>query len=929
MAYNPFNIFRRNQKALFAVLTVFIMVMFTLQSGVAGGDFFETFSRWLGAKAGSKEAVCTIDGHKVTIGELDGGPRSLQFRRVMANRFMFYAARQTVNELLQHANSQRSSLSDAGRRMADAAQRAFQAMFQLGSPEFQRFVQSHPLGQQLAQEQVQSMVLGQQMVDSAIDSPNFKEADKDVARAYRTAFALRRYLQDGQGEQYFVNAPNRTRRDLVDFKLWEKKADQLGIHYTRTDVKKLIQTDFFNFFKSDVEVRKQLQNTPGFTMENCLDALAAEFRVRTAQTAVLGQPGRYHSAAASVIPFEMYEYYSDQTSPATYELISVPALGFVDKVNKEPTDAEVNELFKKYENAEPNPRSETPGFKEPRKIAVAWLGARGDEPYYKALATEQLKIGEVMAKASGALTVPLPGGVATWTAGAVAPLGLKEPAVDAAYAKYADEFRSEMQFKYGFSSVTTRDLLPSSTVKAGAIAAMVGGFVGQPLAGVAGSIGAPIAYEIRDRAKVGLPLVIGAIPGPGLLSTSLAGLAAARISEPKPLSIGAMRPELMKLAIDNRAKVLAFGEKGGRDPGPDGTREKGDFARFSEELAKLTEGGKPKDPAAVDKYIKDFIATRGIPMSGASTAARDEWTLEDDPGLLPLVLAQKESLERSKGAHGLGGDYIPFGRSFFWTSDFDRTTFRPVRGPATSGNYQPQPYPPNDPSSREGQLHFLVWRTEDIQPKKTNLITARVAVVAAWKRLQARELALARANAIADAIRTSPSSDPLLFEPVLNQQLFDLKLAIRNPKADERARKFTMRNVAPLTPSLLGQLQPFSLSESNDIPYPTLEMATALVDNRDKPAKTVLVLPDAPKDTFYVATLMSREPKRPSDFTTDVYGQRGSARPIVEMYREETVKKYRESVLTLMKKEFKYEETEEQKKKLDDNTKSGGRGSDD
>jgi hypothetical protein len=33
MAYNPFNIFRRNQKALFAVLTVFIMIMFTLQSG--------------------------------------------------------------------------------------------------------------------------------------------------------------------------------------------------------------------------------------------------------------------------------------------------------------------------------------------------------------------------------------------------------------------------------------------------------------------------------------------------------------------------------------------------------------------------------------------------------------------------------------------------------------------------------------------------------------------------------------------------------------------------------------------------------------------------------------------------------------------------------------------------------------------------------
>jgi len=927
MAYNPFNIFRRNQKALFAVLTVFIMVMFTLQSGVAGGDFFETFSRWLGAKAGSKETVCTIDGHKVTIGELDGGSRSLQFRRVMANRFMYYAARQTTNDLLQYANSQRSSLSEAGKRMADAGQRAFQAMYQLGSPEFQRFIQSHPLGQQLAQEQVQSMVMGQQLVDTAIDSPNYKSEDKDVARAYRTAFALRRYLQDGQGEHYFVNAPNRTRRDLVDFKLWEKKADQLGIHYSRADVKNLIQNDFFKFFKSDVEVRKQLQQTPGFTMEACLDALAAEFRVRTAQTVVLGQPGRYHSAAASIIPFEMFEFYREQTSPAAYELVSVPAAVFVDQVKGEPTDAEVNELFKKYADAEPNPRNETPGFKEPRKISVAWLGARGDEPYYKTLATEQLKIGEVMAKASGALTVPLPGGVATWTAGAIAPLSLKEPAVDAAYAKYADEFRSEMQFRYASSNITTRDLLPSSTVRAGAVAAMVGGFVGQPLAGVAGVVSAPIAYEIRDRAKVGLPLVVGAIPGPSLLSTSLAGLAAARIHEPKPLSIEAMRPELMKLAVDNRAKVLAFGDRGARDLDPS-VREKGDFARFTEELAKLTEGGKPKDQAALDKYIKDFIATRGIPMSGASTAARDEWTLEDDPGLMPLVVAQKDSLDRSRGAHGLGGDYIPFGRSFFWTSDFDRTTFRPVRGPATSGNYQAQTYPPNDSASREGQLHFLVWRTEDIAPKKTNLITARPAVVAAWKRLKARELAQARANAIADTIRNNPVTDPRLLEPAMGQLMYQLRLSAPNQKLEERVKQFTIRNVAPLTAGMLGQLQPFSLSESNDIPYPTQEMVTALIENRDKTTKTVLVLPDAPKDTFYVALLKDRELKRPSEFTTDVYGQRGTARMIVDMYRDETVKKYRESVLTLMKKEFKYEETDEQKKKLDDNAKSGGRSDD-
>jgi hypothetical protein len=65
MAYNPFNIFRRNQKAIFAVLTVFIMIMFTLSSGVMGGDFFENFSQWLGGKGRRGDPLATIDGTKI------------------------------------------------------------------------------------------------------------------------------------------------------------------------------------------------------------------------------------------------------------------------------------------------------------------------------------------------------------------------------------------------------------------------------------------------------------------------------------------------------------------------------------------------------------------------------------------------------------------------------------------------------------------------------------------------------------------------------------------------------------------------------------------------------------------------------------------------------------------------------------------------
>ena len=52
MAFNPFDVFRRNQRILFAVLTVFVMFMFVLSSGLGGGgDFFDWLPQWLGSQS--------------------------------------------------------------------------------------------------------------------------------------------------------------------------------------------------------------------------------------------------------------------------------------------------------------------------------------------------------------------------------------------------------------------------------------------------------------------------------------------------------------------------------------------------------------------------------------------------------------------------------------------------------------------------------------------------------------------------------------------------------------------------------------------------------------------------------------------------------------------------------------------------------------
>lgn len=930
MAYNPFNIFRRNQKALFAVLTVFIMIMFTLSSGVAGGDFFDTFSRWLGAK-GSKEAVCKIDGHAVTVNELDGGPRSVQFKRVMANRFMYYAASQASSELLNYANQQRPRLSPAGQEMADGASGMLGLLGMLNDPRFRNSPQAMGMLSRVGQveQEVQRM--------ATAPEGTVRAEDRDVAAVYKTVFNLYGILQGGN-EHYFFNAPNRTRRDLIEFLLWEKKADQLGIRFSKDDAKRLIQTEFYNFFKDDSKIRAQLQKTQGFNMDACLEAIATEFKVRAAQAAVLGNAGKRGGAPAFTTPYETFEFYREQTSPAIYEVISVPAAGFVDRVPGQPSESEIADLYKKYADDEPNPRKDTPGFKEPRKLSIAFFGVTGEEPYYKKLAEEQIKVGEVMAKASGALTTPLPGAMNAWVAAAAAPLTLKEPAVAAAYAGYTSQFKNVMKNEYSSSLVFTRDILETHWAKPGTAAAAVGAFVGQsagmghPAAAAAITMTAPIAYEQRSRAAVGTPLVLGWVPGPGLMPNLVGAVAFSAEREPKPLPIESQRAELLKNTITSRAKALAFGASDPMSFAPPGpTTEKGDLERFIEELKKLSENDKPKDRAATDKYIKDFLAARGIAGPTASTAPRDEFSIEDDPALAPLVKAQKDSLRAARGAHGMGPEpYMPFGQSFFWTSRFDGAQMRRV---PTSGTFLGELYPPRDRGTgEEGRVHYVYWRTEDVPAKKTTASAARPAVIAAWKRMKARELANARANALSDAIRATPSTDPALLTSSLIQKHFELQAEFSDPKAKERTKRFTINGVAPLTSGPMnpmtgqgGGLMQFQLPDSDNIPFTTGEMEKLLIDNRDKPAKTVLVFTDSAKDNYYVATLIRRDMRTPGEFKSDVYSQFGRSRQILQMAQGDAAGKARASVLELLKKEFKYEETEEQKKKLDENAKSGGR----
>lgn len=928
MAYNPFNVFRRNTKALMAVLVVFIMIMFTLQSGVAGGDFFETVAKWLGSKGGGT-VVCKIDGRKITDRELDGDARSLRYKRLMANKFMSLAAVQTQQSLEGYLSDQRSRVGPEGQQTIDGTLGLLR--------ELPRFAQQ-PGGL----EQIINLLPGYaNSLNTKIDSPTAREEDKEAARVAQRLILLLRTQILGGGRHYFLNAPNRNQNDLIEFVLWQKKADQMGIKFGREDVKRLIQTEFALMFKNDVPVRAAMtKETQGFTLEKCYDALAEEFRVRAAQTAVMGSTGRHGEAPVYSTPYEAFEYYRDQTSPSAYSLLAVPAAAFVPQVTEVPTEAQLVELFKKHETAEPNPKNETPGFKLPRKLAIAFLGITGEEPYYKKLAEEQIKVGEVMAKVSGVFTVPVAGVGPAWNAAAAAPLTLKEPAVDAAYNAYKNLFEYHRNKNYEKSTLTPKSkfssfdqddpLLPTSAVKPGTVAATLGAFVGQaashgnPAAAATLAATAPLAYEIRDRVKVGVPFALSAMPTPALLQSAVGGIAQYEANLPKPLPIEAVRPELIKEAIPKRAKALALG--GQPDPtNPSATTEKGDLDNFIAKLEEMSDkdktkgrmfaGGvvKPKDKAAVEKYIAEFAAARGLTV-GKSTEPRDEWALETDPALAPLVAAHDK--ER-------GLTYKPFGREFFVTiTGFDQNTFRPTYGP-TSDTFIASRFATATGRDPFGPTtHYVTWRTEDVAPAKRGYGEAKPDVIAAWKHMKARDKAREHAERVAAAVRDQAGADPSRVLRDFRQGL----IGIAPAKTKDQIREvFPIDPVAPFVPGPGGRVQPFGLSESANIPYPTRDMVSALLDNREKPLKTAFVLADAPKDTYYVAVLTNRTPKQPSEFRVDAYSQTGTAQGMLGEHRREAARKSHESVIALLKQEFKFEATDEQKKKLEENAKSGSR----
>ena len=888
MAFNPFDVFRRNQRILFAVLTVFVMFMFVLSSGLGGGgDFFDWLPQWLGSQSRHGETVATLGGNRVTTSQLDDVAR----QRRLANRYMILATERTRANLAKF-------VADNQQRVSKANEQPVQAAYQAHT-----FLQGYASGQFGQSDQILQFVLSQ--VDSALGGvqqlltkKDVPEADLEVASAARSLLeADLRIAFGGRDLQYFTNAANQTGRDRLDFLLWKKKADQLGINLTVNDMEVLLDAEFQGQLNNDdrIELTKAFQDVPGYTPDALRQALVEEFEVRIAQQAVMGSEFVRLQGAPQGTPYGYYDFYRENTAQAQFGIVRIPVSNYLDKVEGEPKESELRALFAKHRNVVPNPTTPEPGFREPRRLKLSWLEVQGNEPYYTKEA--ERTVGMIPAvfglSVVGQGTNPLN----ALTAAVIA--DSPDLLLDAEAKALRGEHEKQLDERW-FNSATDSAVTDATVNQPATIGSLAGIFAGNAVSGGPALSSIAAAYDtvntIEQQARLKtLPsaLVVPIMGGPAILGNVLLPVIAQAEATPSP-SFASSKPELTQRVTTQIAENLALK----------------DLEEFQTELTKRGSG---VDPDAAKRYAEEFIQERGL-KSGTSKEFRDAFTIGEDPGLEPM--AKLVSQPHSNGIN------LRIGQQFFYQQDPE--TQRMI---STVGLYNPEPYPaPELAEPTPEQPVMMVWRSDEQKqgtaPRSLNDPGVKEKVVAAWRVEQARELAKKDAEQFVKDWQAIVKADKLeQNSPSIDNKLIQLRTAFAI-KFDDAVKEDAVAyeildGVGQLKttqdPTGQGgmQLNDFQMTPTAEIPYPTLEMQKKLLEQQKGALANAEILVDNPKSSYYVSVLERDMKNSSAQFSYTIYRPfspmfAGVQNGIQRRYQAELREEANKRAIALMKAEFGY-----------------------
>jgi hypothetical protein len=809
MAFNPMHAFRRYQKAIFAVLAVVCMVLFVLSSGAGGGDLLTQLTDWVGGRGSVRgDRVATLDGR--TVSGMDLG--LLRQQRRLANEYIELASNAVSAQLLDQMSRQPERLDPSVREWIQSFQmERDQLQYNLISPVdyLTRIagLRNRIAGTLLALEAGgPAAPSDQQRKDQKTQGLNMIALiDHDLKRARRP-----------QNESYFGGNPD-SQADNLDFLVWKRQADQLGVRLSPEDVNLAVSMELFRqplTNEAATYIHRLLRERfgPAYSIDRLQEALGDEIRVRTVRQSFLGQAlGNGLALPTATTPDEQFDWYRDVRTTVRAGLIDVPVAGFVDKVTERPTPEQIRALYDEFKNSEYDPRQDKPGFKEPRKVKVEWFQAPFESEFYRKL-TDQAA-GPLQALAAFGTAMAVNAGGLSEAAGTAA--ALQTAVADVAVARLYQEYLNDVpKWTDPLAFGRRSGLHDSSVLRAENAAVMVGTAVADAVTG-GGPFGAPLAFEgravvreIRDRAKIGASAILAGALEPAALAID----ALPMLLTPAPQTEAALRPALAARAREELARRLV----------------ELDIAGFD---AELTRRFKDQDANNAAAFISEFIHARQFQRGGTAEPV-DRFSLPNDPGVAVLRPVVTAALKRE-------GRTDPTGEAFAATL---------ADGPVK--RFEPSPRPQNFHPQRldSDTAAHVFWRSDDREPKAVPIEQARPRVEAAWVMQKARELARKEADRLAAEAKALGGDE---------QKLRDLAV---------RTTGRPLVEVGPLAvwnprPAFTGGPPRYDppLIAADKIPHAGEALAAAVVDLRKQDVGATAVAPDVPRANYFLAVLTNKD----------------------------------------------------------------------
>lgn len=875
--------FRKHQKAWLAGLTILCMVTFVMCSGFsAGSNLLGSFGVMFGA--GRKaEVVATMYGKDVYAREI----QQLRNQRRLANQYMLEV--------------ERASMAASGRAIAavlgpnskwdktdveSVRQILMNINMSLGGL---RPVSDPKMREMFIEYLDASLSPLRQLRDQFLKAKKTTEAGQvdEIIGLLRLEFkqALR-----PRNELYFGGSTSLD--DMLDFMIWRHEADQRGIQLTTQEINELVylETDKRGISKEDQgNIEEGLRRSRDFSPEMFRAALADEFRVRIAKTALMGDRG-YDPRTTWATPYEFWQYYKENRTENEVAVLPIPVRNkeFLAQVGQ-PTEKDLKDLFEKYKDIEYQAGSELPGFKIPPKIEVEWVSAKADSEQYRNQAERFAALTKAGFQVMAGAGQTMSGSLAAESYAAAFPFALEDALKVAVDTSVLDQYEREKWRHYNpsWTSTWNYQLHDTSLDRASNVAAALGqtgGSLGTQAPVISGLLtyhGSAALHEVLDRARFGTAII--GLAGADSTSLSPAGLVYYGTPQSPYVPLSATKDELKKTLQEELAKKLAqtdldeLRKKLSENRPETFEQELINRSLYRPEVIASTLGstmGSAGTGAPIPVTMPTMIGTPFITRYNQDLAHQGLVTALAGPNAYPLLARGVESLLKDRkiideaiARHGFQHGHTSKPEDRFTIAEDEglkplkeaylHNPFGDAQGKKFADMFfrNPTPYSPEEyplGGSRLGQgPSFLHWKTNDKAAYVPTFDEVKDKVKDWWQFDKARELAKKEAE--------------------------DLKAKAQGPTDAQKWLKDGTTHSEPMflldgVAGLVKQRSPFARGPSDS--YQPYQIPTEKIEyppdglEKDLQKLTepgqVMVKSDKPKEHYYVFALVKRTP--PSEF---------------------------------------------------------------